>query len=112
MDKKVLVIDRQLWERGTGDGRLRRQSGRMCCLGFDAIACGVDPVDIINVGEPFDVDLPYTRDYRQSRARANADAVREAIRINDDRTMPNDIREELLVPVLKQLGWDDVQFIN
>lgn len=69
---KVLVIDRRKWRRG-GDGvmcmlndkfggtALLNDRGKMCCLGFDAKACGVPRSIILKEGMPDDVvrHLPY-----------------------------------------------------
>ena len=41
-----LVIDRATWLRGEGHEQsylLRECDGKMCCLGFFALACGLHP---------------------------------------------------------------------
>lgn len=49
-----LVIDRSKWMRGEEKpGKLLRKSdGKMCCLGFFSLACGLKPDEIIELGEP------------------------------------------------------------
>lgn len=51
---KKLVIDRRLWYRANGatTSLLLRRDGRMCCLGFYSLACGVPVDDIRGVDEP------------------------------------------------------------
>jgi hypothetical protein len=42
-----LTIDRKKWLRGTGDSfLLSPRDGKMCCLGFYALACGLTENDI------------------------------------------------------------------
>lgn len=46
---RILKIDRKKWLRGEGEPLsflLREHDGKMCCLGFDAIACGFKPEQI------------------------------------------------------------------
>lgn len=49
-----LVIDRTRWLRGDGVSTLLR-SGKMCCLGFLAKACGATDAEIIGHGTPREV---------------------------------------------------------
>lgn len=47
------TIDRAWWLRGTGHGILLQPfTGKMCCLGFYSLACGVKPDDIAGLGTP------------------------------------------------------------
>lgn len=51
-----LVIDRSRWLRGEGSSRsrlLRSSDGKMCCVGFFALACGLTPADILDRSTPF-----------------------------------------------------------
>lgn len=45
MKATYFVIDRSKWHRGTAAGSrlLRLDNGKMCCLGFYALACGLTP---------------------------------------------------------------------
>jgi hypothetical protein len=50
-----LVIDRKRWLRGEGahDSKLLRPSdGKMCCLGFYGLACGLSADQICGAGSP------------------------------------------------------------
>ena len=116
---KVLTIERSKWLRGhVEESYLRDDQGRMCCLGFDAVACGLTPEQITWIAEPSELDtdgLP--EEYIRHRFMFDREAVsmpiEHAIRINDDSSYLHDSdREAALIPVLKQLGYDDVQFID
>lgn len=61
VEMRVLTIDRTRWYRGQGDREsrlLRSKDGKMCCLGFDALACGLEEKNIIDVGFPSQVMAP------------------------------------------------------
>ncbi len=106
-----LVIDRAKWLRGSGDSVMRDHDGRMCCLGFDAVAAGVSPCDIVRCTEPRDIEnIDHYPDYRESRLYARA--VHEAMRINDDPLLTDADRERQLTPVLMSFGWDAVWFVG
>ena len=53
-----LVIDREKWVRGGrgGESALLNSVGNMCCLGFAAIAVGLDEGEITGIGEFSDLD--------------------------------------------------------
>jgi hypothetical protein len=128
-EKRVLTIDRSKWRRGGGseinhpDGptRLLNERGKMCCLGFDALACGLPPEAIQDKGEPGEIDdaLRNFPEYVKS-ARFHDDdegpyqtwRIDDAIRDNDDATLTEARREELVRKDLLALGWDDVVFVD
>jgi hypothetical protein len=50
-----LVIDRSKWLRGEGGTQsylMRRYDGKMCCLGFYCLACGLTERQIIDIQSP------------------------------------------------------------
>ncbi len=49
-----VVIDRKFWHRGKGGpgSKLITSMGNMCCLGFDALACGLKHNDINLITDP------------------------------------------------------------
>jgi hypothetical protein len=50
-----LTIDRKKWLRGEGSATsllLRRGDGKMCCLGFYGLACGLKETDILGISNP------------------------------------------------------------
>ena len=55
---KEFTIDRYKWmtdytnERLGDDSELLHATGRMCCLGFYALACGLNKDDILEVADP------------------------------------------------------------
>ncbi len=62
-----LVIDREKWARGGhgGASSLMNGLGNMCCLGFGAIAVGLEEEEISGVGEFSDLDqetIPYLQE--------------------------------------------------
>lgn len=54
-----LIIDRAKWLRGTaavrGSYLLRKEDGKMCCLGFLALACGYTKEEIRGKSSPSDL---------------------------------------------------------
>lgn len=49
MSKQVVVIEREKWLHGEGSLEsclLRSSDGKMCCLGFASLACGLDQEQI------------------------------------------------------------------
>lgn len=51
-DVTVLVIDRSKWLRGKRNGRLLRDDGMMCCLGFLGVSCGIAPEQMLGLMRP------------------------------------------------------------
>lgn len=70
-DQMTLTIVRSKWLHGEGGLRselLRESDGKMCCLGFYGIACGIDAEDLLGVAEPesadeHDDDTDYRHDW-------------------------------------------------
>ncbi len=51
------TITRSLWARGGHPNTsLLDIEGKMCCLGFYALACGYQKTDILNLGEPHEIN--------------------------------------------------------
>lgn len=115
-EKKVLVIDRKQWGRGTMGGvLLDSETGLMCCLGFDALACGIPKSVITGMPSPCDIPDNYTEKQAKTRLgsyECNSDLVATLIRINDAIGITEARREGQLKPLLKQLGYDVVRFVN
>jgi hypothetical protein len=127
-EKKVLTIVRSKWRRGGETGNLNQQFGRtkllnqkgqMCCLGFDALACGVPKKRIADVEEPIGIPGVTLRGaYGKSRLKKgrygldHKKAVEQAIEANDNPHISEEKREKLVRKYLKQLGWADVKFVD
>lgn len=118
---KVLTIQRSKWRRGGASGTyLLASDGMMCCLGFDALACGLPAARIERVAEPYDiVGKDDFEEYAKSPRFFDDDGyvsqselVHRAIDINDGAYDSEAEREAALIPVLKALGWDDVVFVD
>lgn len=120
----VLVIDRSRWRRGGSkfDGQFGRthllnNKGMMCCLGFDALACGVLKKDIFEVANPVDVGgekVPdaYINTRGWKRGSVEEYAVQNAISANDDQYLSEPEREIKIRGYLMKLGWKDVVFVD
>jgi hypothetical protein len=55
-----LIIDRKKWGRGTNDGRLLFR-GKMCCLGFLGLQCGLSENQIRGKHMPYSVFVSVKR---------------------------------------------------
>lgn len=139
-EKKVLTIDRARWRRGGDDSHLVAVSGitallndkgLMCCLGFDALACGLSSSRINSLADPcalFDEgELEGFEDYKEQRIQVTrrydgeddyhydtaelTAAASSAITHNDDPKLSESEREQLIRADLIALGWDDVVFV-
>lgn len=111
--KKIteLVIDRSKWKRGSPcsqDTYLLDEDGKMCCLGFYALACGADKESIRNKSEPdgLDFEIPgLSFDDEETGNICNTDFTQSAIPINDTQAMGEGQRESALIVLFKT---DDV----
>jgi hypothetical protein len=128
-EKRILTIERAKWRRGGdtnaaidahGPTLLHNQRGLMCCLGFDALACGVPLAVITGIGEPSDIpDVDrfeaYVTPERFRRLDGNrlkqSDEIMAAIKANDDPAEIEPVREARVRAALLALGWDDVVFV-
>ena len=54
------IVDRKKWYRGRGvvKSKLLRVDGKMCCIGFVGIQCGIEPSLLLNKGTVEKVSLP------------------------------------------------------
>lgn len=100
-------IDRSRWLRGEGSDDsflLRPRDGRMCCLGFCALAMGLNEDDIRNVYEPEDVGRwPEISASESTR-------LDQAMRTNDEVEMCDTDRERELKGHLD--GMFDLEFYD
>ncbi len=105
---KELVIDRSKWKRGSPsnhDTYLLDDDGKMCCLGFYALACGVDEESIRNKTEPefLEFEIPgLSYDNEETGYIHNTEFACSAIPINDTIAMDEDQREEALINLFKE----------
>lgn len=146
----ILTIERAKWRRGgvhdrtqlqrgqefneaprrapeLGETLLLNEKGFMCCLGFDALACGLRPVQIQGKADPQDiwgrdhvravgddaVFIAYVqgRIVREDDGFDHTQAVKDAIVANDDEFITDDVREQRVREALMGLGYEDVRFV-
>lgn len=118
MEKKILTIDRSKWNRGKkGPGAclMLNEVGMMCCLGFDALACGLTESQIMGVGTPsmiMDAPEEYISKRSTFKEVCMNSPVGDAIRANDNELMLDSDREIRVREALIGLGWDDVVFVD
>lgn len=122
---KVIVIRASEWLRGIpGDGELRTKDGRMCCLGIDAVACGVNPALLVGKTMPRNLAsrhaaTQYKRDWSRPAPIETLSVVKEwdndkslgdvAAYINDDSGINDEERIARLRPVFaaarREIEW-------
>ena len=109
---KELAIDRSKWKRGSPnshDTYLLDDDGKMCCLGFYALACGADEESIRNKTEPefLEFEIPgLSYDAEETGLRYNTEFTQRAIPINDTQSMSEGQRESALILLFKEYGTD------
>lgn len=117
-----LVIDRNQWDRGSSESKLlRADNGKMCCLGFCAIALGYTKGQILQLGSPAQLNIPApSLTYKMINAKlvecipsghTNTDACEHLMVLNDAWDMNEEHREKALINEFKQIGIE-VKFIN
>lgn len=119
LERVKVTIERSRWLRGEGSTEsalLREKDGKMCCLGFVAIALGRTPEQIKGQSSPTcgeqSVDGS-TLAAAGTRLVMSEDghwrepaAIERAMVVNDDRDVPDANREQLLTKLLAELAVD------
>lgn len=100
-----LVIDRTKWLRGTGNGWLLNNEGRMCCLGFECLRHGVVPQKIDSVNMPNSI-----RDSRLPVWLMGTDADLAA-NVNDNMNI-DDLERESQIKDIFARHEIEVEFVN
>jgi hypothetical protein len=108
---KQLVIDRSKWRNGGneydkhyGDTQLLNEQGFMCCLGFYCLQIGgKTPYEIIGIPQPEDVDLHDGLGYLTNDLGRNTCFTDDAIKINDNECIDNDMREHQIKEHFKMI---------
>lgn len=100
------TIDREVWARGSKETNilLNPQTGKMCCLGIYALACGLKSKDIENAGTPEEIPVDYRaipKNYkflidkqRDSYYFSDSDIVGKFVEINDSNKYHGKRRED------------------
>lgn len=99
-----LVIDRTKWLRGEGNSQsrlLRSGDGKMCCMGFYSLACGLKDDEIR--------DSPWP-DHSESRV---PDWIhgKGLSRLNDSEDIPDALREQRISKIFAKHGVE-VEFVS
>lgn len=127
-DNKVVVIDRLEWMRGGGDNMLscERMEGKVqrCCLGFHSIQIdGYTDKTMNEIGEPGNLPTVQVVDDEAVVMKSslvedgeyvtilNIPWAKTAMKINDDGYLTEEEREEMLIKLSKDNGYD-YRFIN
>ena len=101
-----VTVKRSNWYRGKGSASsmlLRSGDGKMCCLGFAALACGYDPKDIIATSGP--LSMSDFSKWPTNPAPASNDAnYGTLMRTNDFEHMTDEEREARLIEEGKAVG--------
>ena len=117
MKLKKLIIKGSEWLRKTKRNRpghiyygiLRVQNtGKKCCLGIMASACGISDGRMTGIGSPASLRVgnPCVDKWRKGRhLGTSTPTAREAMRINDT-LLPDDVKIERLRPLFAENGWD------
>ncbi len=104
----TFTVDRATWLRGEGcdaSSLLRTGDGKMCCLGFLALACGVPSDAIENVASPSAMITEFREQLPAPIQDPSADApVMRLMSVNDDEETTDVIRERLLTKVFSEIG--------
>lgn len=115
---KKLTIEMSKWLRGNPEKSALMLRDKMCCLGFDAIACGFTPDEIAGIGSPSVLynsiktdNVDYFKKRLTDSKRYNSIIVVKAMQINDSPSLSDEERIIELIPILKELGYDEVEFI-
>jgi hypothetical protein len=119
-----VTVDRGRWLRGVGSETsmlLRESDGRMCCLGFVALALGKTEDQIRGYAAP---GSP-VRDNRGVKVGfgtvlldlcpkghlSEPAPIAQAMEENDDTSISDEIREERLIPLLAEVGIE-LEFVD
>jgi hypothetical protein len=122
-----LTIDRDTWDRGRGTSFLRDSiTGKQCCLGFLAKACGFTDKQITDVGTPavlihragtidseiysrvIDSEIFSRLVVRDQRLESlgNTKICSDMMAINDGESKAASLREDRLIILFRQIGVD------
>jgi hypothetical protein len=112
-----LIIRRSKWCRGEGSGQsqlLRPSDGKMCCLGFYALALGLKEEQIHSKDAPHDAPMregaEWLYDGNDDRDQGLSDECYELMEINDQRfsatdcEFPEEQREAAIIKGFAEQG--------
>lgn len=115
-DVTSFVVDRKNWYRGQSavNSKLLNDEGKMCCLGFYAMACGLRKQDIknkrtlpevINLGKNWQTKLVDPADTVNNVVMQQSSFLcRELMSVNDFSFLPEEEREKRLMKKFQSIG--------
>lgn len=113
------TVRRSDWLRGEEDGLLYRENdGKMCCLGFLGIACGLTEDEMMDRGSPQEAlsslwprGMVWEDDSDDSSIFYDSTITNELVTINDNQKIYDDTRELALIEKFKELNIE-VEFVD
>lgn len=111
-DVKKFVIERDRWLRGKPNSALltdrAEDAGKMCCLGFFGIACGLTSDQIRGWQAPASLESSLRRKYPSwllnTDGRLNSGTGVDLMSVNDDSTIDDARREERISELFADRG--------
>jgi hypothetical protein len=114
---RKLIIKESKWYRGLGSGSrlLVPLDGRMCCLGFDSLACGATEQQILGVTFPSNL-VPTLEKQKwlyicNPSARDMGSYQSRIAEVNDDRNITESERKNLLSELFREGGNIELVFV-
>src|SRR5690349_14249491 len=109
--KDVLTINRAKWRTGSyssyrtgkGETQLLNTEGCMCCLGFRCQQLGIPKKDLLDIGEPADVEWEVIPDL-VTKDGTNTAFCDQAMTINDDEDITTEQREAEIIAHFAKKG--------
>ena len=107
---KKFIVKRSNWIRGTGQGELLSDEGKMCCLGFAVNQiCRIPKRELLGISHPVSVlsNFRNTTFTKQSDVGSVPDSkpfVDMAIDVNDNGAISDKTRERLLTKIFRKAG--------
>lgn len=116
--KRAFVVDRRKWGTGEEGGNLKRDdTGKMCCLGFVGLQCGVPAKNLLSLGTPEELDPKDAQKFPAPFITLRVDEwgntiqtyedgplINDATGINDDDEISDKMREYKLKRLFKKHG--------
>lgn len=115
-----VIIDRTRWLRGEPHKSklLRESDGKMCCLGFHALACGYTEEQIASKSTPIQLitevgQNKYNKNMSHVSTKCDSNIIWNLMQINDtnDSEMTESMREEGIITNGKKIDIE-FEFIN
>ena len=123
---KKLIIEEKKWARGEESRLLDSEDGRMCCLGFAALACGFTEDEINSNGLPEDMMNELDEDNKETKGSWYSGLLMEdpslrskykdtkltsdLVSVNDDLFIDDETRKRRLKILFAKIGVE-VEFV-